>query len=92
MGQKVDAHAELANPVCLLENLDLDALLVQAERRAEAADAATDDERLHRILPCMRPAAGRRLLLISDYAASLKSPICASNARLKAGRAVQRSI
>jgi hypothetical protein len=30
--------------------------------------------------------------LISGYAASLKSPICASIARLKAGRAVQRSI
>jgi hypothetical protein len=28
---------------------------------------------------------------ISSYAAFLKSPICASNARLKAGRAVQRS-
>jgi hypothetical protein len=28
---------------------------------------------------------------MSGYAASLKSPICASNARLKAGRAVQRS-
>jgi tripartite-type tricarboxylate transporter receptor subunit TctC len=27
-----------------------------------------------------------------DYAASLKSPICASSARVKAGRAVQRSI
>ncbi len=27
----------------------------------------------------------------SGYAACLKSPICASNARLKAGRAVQRS-
>ena len=48
VGQKVDAHAELANPVGLLENLDLDALLEQAERRAEAADAATDHERLHR--------------------------------------------
>src|SRR5262245_12452853 len=29
--------------------------------------------------------------LISGYAAALKSPICASSARLKAGRAVQRS-
>jgi hypothetical protein len=29
--------------------------------------------------------------LPSGYAAFLKSPICASNARLKAGRAVQRS-
>ena len=28
---------------------------------------------------------------MSGYAAFLKSPICASNARLKAGRAVQRS-
>lgn len=30
-------------------------------------------------------------LYISGYAALLKSPICASNARLKAGLAVQRS-
>jgi hypothetical protein len=59
-GQKVDAHAELPNPVCLLENLDLDALLVQAERRAEAAYAATDHERLHR--PLLRSVAGFRML------------------------------
>jgi hypothetical protein len=36
-----------------------------------------------------KPAAAKRL---RGYAASLKSPTCASRARLNAGRAVQQSI
>jgi hypothetical protein len=59
MRQKVDANAEFADSLCLLENLDLDALFVQAKRRAEATDAATDHERLHRhLLPSAGPWSG----------------------------------
>jgi hypothetical protein len=60
--------------------------LYDADRLAKPGPRARvkDLRMLHQFLP--------RARRITGYAASLKSPTCASRARLKAGRAVQRSI
>src|SRR5262245_10568859 len=47
MRQQVDADAEFAQLLRLLEDLDLDARLTQRQRRDEAANAAADDQELH---------------------------------------------
>src|SRR5688500_15340803 len=47
MRQRVDADAELANAVRLLEQFAIDAAGAQHQRGGEAADAASDDDRLH---------------------------------------------
>ena len=49
MGQRIDADAELANSVRLLINLAVDAAGMQHERGRETADAAADDDDLHRV-------------------------------------------
>jgi hypothetical protein len=50
MGQRIDADAELANGVRLLVNLAVDAAGMQHEGGRETADAAADDNDLHREL------------------------------------------
>ena len=47
MRQRVDADAELAHRVGLLEHLAVDAAGMQHQRSRQPADAAADDERLH---------------------------------------------
>src|SRR5579859_354463 len=47
MRQRVDADAELADGIRLLEELAVDAARPQHERGGEAADTAADDNRLH---------------------------------------------
>ena len=49
MRQGIDADAELAHRVGLLENLAVDAACMQHQRRGQAADAAADDDGLHPI-------------------------------------------
>ena len=48
MRQRVDADAELANAVRLLEQFAVDAARPQHQRGGEASDTAADDNRLHR--------------------------------------------
>ena len=50
-GQGVDADAQLANGIRLLENLAIDAAGMKHERGGEPADAAADDDRLHAVGP-----------------------------------------
>ena len=47
MRQRVDADAEFADGVGLLEQFAVDAARPQHQRGGEAADAASDDDRLH---------------------------------------------
>ena len=47
MRQRVDADAEFADAVRLLEQFAIDAAGAQHQRGGEAADAASDDDRLH---------------------------------------------
>src|SRR5262249_40359005 len=47
MRQRVDADAEFAHRVRLLENLAVDAARVQHEGRSQPADSAANDDRLH---------------------------------------------
>ena len=85
MRHEVEAHAELADALCLLENLDFDALFVQAKRRAEAADAATDHERLHRtsLHPARRKSAvGRYWSFHHRASAVCEQSFRAANPRL----------
>src|ERR1700687_5691062 len=51
MRQRVDADAELPDRIRLLEQFTPDAAGAQHQRRGKAADAATDDNRLHRFTP-----------------------------------------
>ena len=51
VGKDVDAHAELAHRARLLVDLTLDAALVTGQRRGQAADAGTHDQRFH-TWPC----------------------------------------
>ena len=56
--QRVDADAELADRVRLLENLAIDAARVQHQRRHQTADACSRDDDLHgRELP-LSPHSG----------------------------------
>ena len=48
MRQRVDADAEFADGVGLLEQFAADAAGPQHQRRGQAADTAADDNRLHR--------------------------------------------
>src|SRR5271166_1067344 len=63
--QRIDADAELADRFRLLEHLAIEAASMQHERGREAADAATDNDRLHALrstqqdtLPCAYLSAG----------------------------------
>jgi hypothetical protein len=54
----------------------------------------TEERALRSVWPlkmCSHCLVGPQTFAPARHAACLKSPICASNARLKAGRAVQRS-
>src|SRR5882724_324885 len=51
MWQRIDANAELPDRIRLLEQFAADAAGAQHQRRGKAADAATDDNRLHRSTP-----------------------------------------
>src|SRR5262249_54249597 len=48
MGQRVDPDAELANGVRLLVDLAVDPAAMQHERGGQTADAAADNDDLHR--------------------------------------------
>jgi hypothetical protein len=48
MGQRVDPDAELTNGVRLLVDLAVDPASVQHERGGQTADAAADNDDLHR--------------------------------------------
>src|SRR5262249_26115282 len=74
MRQRVDANAELADRVRLLENLTVDASRVQHQGCSQATDSAANNDRLHvrnpettltpgyrRQCPSCRPCAQRRL-------------------------------
>src|ERR1700722_18468231 len=54
MRQRVDADAELADGVGLFEQFATDAARPQHQGRSQAADTATDDNRLHRLLHSTR--------------------------------------
>src|SRR6202162_3540356 len=51
MRQRIDADAEFADGVRLLEQFAADAAGPQHQRRGQAADTAADDNRLHRSTP-----------------------------------------
>src|SRR5262245_30578028 len=51
MRQRVDADAELAHAIGLLENLAIDATRMQHKGRCQPANAAADDDRLHNPRP-----------------------------------------
>ena len=55
MRQRVDADAEFADGVGLLEQLAANAARPQHQGRGQAANAATDDNRLHRFTPLNTP-------------------------------------
>jgi len=48
MGQRVDADAELTNGIRLLVELAVDTTGMQHERGGQTADAAADNDDLHR--------------------------------------------
>src|SRR3954470_13554583 len=61
MRQGVDADAEFADRVGLLEQFAVDAPRAQHQRRGEPSDAAADDDRLHHANPYAKwlmPPAG----------------------------------
>ena len=80
MRQRVDADAEFADGVGLLEQFAVDAARAQHQRGGEAADAASDDDRLHplklhsttRRVPCRRRSVrtGRHYSAASGFVAS----------------------
>src|SRR6478609_8256014 len=51
MRQRVDAYAELADGIRLLEQLTADAAGAQHQRSGKAPDTSPDDNRLHRPAP-----------------------------------------
>src|ERR1700693_5889452 len=51
MRQRIDADAEFADGIRLLEQFAPDAAGPQHQRRGQAADTAADDNRLHRSTP-----------------------------------------
>src|ERR1700722_5231317 len=51
MRQRIDADAEFADRIRLLEQFATDAAGTQHQRRGQAANTATDDNRLHRTTP-----------------------------------------
>ena len=54
VGEGVDANAELADGVRLLENLAINPARMEHERRDQAADAAPCDDHLHDMTPKTR--------------------------------------
>ena len=64
MRQRVDADAEFADGVRLLENLAIDPARVQHQRRYQAADAAACDDHFHDATPATTPFAGGRCRLL----------------------------
>lgn len=77
----------------------MDLLIFKIPVNAPAIGRALDNNKVRgaaaqlvALLRSMRGLLQAHGIIVTDYAASLKSPICASNARLKAGRAVQRSM
>ena len=59
MRQRVDADAEFADGVRLLEQFAADAAGPQHQRGGEAPDTAPDDNRLHRLTPLNTNATQR---------------------------------
>src|ERR1044071_3268869 len=60
MRQRVDADAEFADRLGLLEQLAGDAPRAQHQRRGEPPDSAADDDRFHHATPLTNTHAGFR--------------------------------